>query len=365
MKLLRTARIGLIALLLVLCMMFASCNAMFETYITTPENATSVPFGTTTTPYEETTPPELETPDVTTPEVSTPEATTPEVTTPEATTPEATTPEGPNTQPPAPTDRFDYSLVPAYSGKKFVEINSNIPYFDEDDYTTNSYENYAALDSLNRCGVAMACLGKDLMPTDDRESISGVTPSGWVQASYDVVDGKYLYNRSHLIGWQLAGENANEKNLITGTRSFNQLGMLPFENMVADYIKETGNHVLYRVTPVFVGNDLVARGALIEAWSVEDEGDGICFNVFVYNAQPGIEIDYATGKSCLEGEDPTAPKPGEGEKVDYVANKTSKKFHKPDCSSVSKMSEANKLYINATREQMIADGYSPCGNCNP
>ena len=370
MKLLRTARIGLIALLLVLCMVFASCDTLFETYITTPEtatNATSVPFGTTTTPYEETTPPEIPetTPEVTTPEVTAPEITTPETTTPEATTPEATTPDGSGTQKPTPSDSFDYSLVPTYSGKKFAEINNNVPYFNEDDYTTKSYETYADLDSLNRCGVAMACLGKDLMPTDDRESISSVTPSGWVQASYDVVDGKYLYNRSHLIGWQLAGENANEKNLITGTRSFNQLGMLTFENMVADYIKETGNHVLYRVTPVFVGNDLVARGVLIEAWSVEDDGDGVCFNVFVYNVQPGIEIDYATGKSCLEGEDPTAPKPGDGEKMDYVANKSSKKFHKPNCSSVSKMSEGNKLYITATREEMIADGYSPCGNCNP
>lgn len=344
MKFLRNSRIILIALLLVLSTVFASCDfaAMVEQF-TTPEVST-------------------------TPEAFAPEATTPEKdpNNPDNkpnTPPETTTPSNSSTTQTPPSQEFDYNNVPAYSGKLYVEINNNVPYFEKDDYTTKSYESYAALDALKRCGVAMACLGKDLMPTGDRESISSVTPSGWWQATYDIVDGKYLYNRSHLIGWQLAGENANEKNLITGTRSFNQLGMLPFENMVADYIKETGNHVLYRVTPVFVGNELVARGALIEAWSVEDDGDGICFNVFVYNAQPGIEINYATGESHLEGETPTTP--DEGEKCDYIANKSSKKFHKPNCSSVSKMSEKNKLAITATREQMIADGYIPCGTCNP
>ena len=331
MKILHRSRIALIALFLVLCTLFASCdiniNLGGQLPVTTPASVES--------------------------------------TTPQPTAPEETTPSDSGSQTTTPQKTFDYNEVPAYSGKLYAEMNGNIPYFSQDDYTTDSYESYANLDSLNRCGLAMACLGRDLMPTGDRESISSVKPSGWVQASYDIVDGKYLYNRSHLIGWQLAGENANEKNLITGTRSFNQLGMLPFENMVADYIKETNNHVLYRVTPVFVGDELVARGALIEAWSVEDNGDGICFNVFVYNAQPGIEIDYATGESHLEGEEEQPSVPDGGEKCDYVANKSSKKFHKPDCSSVKKMSDKNRLDITATREEMIAEGYTPCGICNP
>ncbi len=321
MKFLRQSRLALIALLLVLSTLFASCNLLPPPAESTPQ--TNNGFGTTPAPNEQTTPPESTLP-------------------------------GP----------FDYNNVPAYSDKLFVEINNNVPFFDEDDHTTTSYEKYADLDSLGRCGVAMACLGKDLMPTGERGDIGSVTPSGWWQASYDIVDGKYLYNRSHLIGWQLAGENENNKNLITGTRSFNQLGMLPFENMVADYIKETNNHVLYRVTPIYVGNELVARGALMEAWSVEDGGDGICFNVFVYNAQPGIEIDYATGQSHLKGEEPPTLDDN-GEAVDFVANKSTKKFHKPDCSWVEKTKEENRLYITSTREQMIADGYSPCGTCNP
>ena len=278
--------------------------------------------------------------------------------------PQETTTQASNQQnTPSQSEPFDYKKVPAYSGNLYVEINNNTPYFTTDDHTVTSYENYANLDSLGRCGVAMACLGKDLMPTGDRGSISEVTPSGWWQASYDEVDGKYLYNRSHLIGWQLAGENANEKNLITGTRTFNQLGMLPFEDMVADYIKETNNHVLYRVTPVFVENELVARGVLMEAWSVEDNGDGICYCVFVYNAEPEIVINYATGESHLEGETPDPS--DKSEPVTYIVNTSSKKFHKPTCSSASKISDKNKAEITATREEMIADGYSPCGTCNP
>ena len=186
----------------------------------------------------------------------------------------------------------------------YVEVNGNIPYFTDADKTTTAYENYAPLDSLGRCGVVMACIGRELMPKADEErgSISSVTPSGWEQAKYDtaLVDGGYLYNRAHLIGWQLTAENANERNLITGTRYFNVNGMLPFENMVADYIKETGNHVLYRVTPDFQGNNLVATGVTMEAYSVEDNGEGIQFCVYVYNFQPGILIDYATGQSRLD-----------------------------------------------------------------
>jgi DNA-entry nuclease len=189
--------------------------------------------------------------------------------------------------------------LPAYDGTPYVELNGNVPAFDESDFTTNSFETYSPLDALGRCGAAYANIGQDLMPTEKRGNISSVKPSGWVQAQYDFVDGKALYNRCHLIGYQLTGENANEGNLITGTRYLNVEGMLPFENMVTDYIKETGNHVLYRVTPVYDGSDLVAQGVQMEAESVEDRGDGICYNVFCYNVQPGVTIDYATGESAL------------------------------------------------------------------
>lgn len=189
--------------------------------------------------------------------------------------------------------------VPAYSGEPYVEINGNVPEFEEKDLVTDSFELYSALDYLGRCGPAYANIGPDLMPTEPRGDISSVKPSGWVQAQYDVVDGGSLYNRCHLIGYQLTGENANEKNLITGTRYMNVDGMLPFENMVADYVQETGNHVLYRVTPVFQGTDLVAQGVQMEAQSVEDGGEGVCYNVFCYNVQPGVTIDYGTGESAL------------------------------------------------------------------
>ena len=187
--------------------------------------------------------------------------------------------------------------VPAFSGEPYVVIEDNQPLFDPEDLTAVSYEFYSELDDLGRCGYTMACIGKDLMPTEDRESISQVKPTGWQQQKYDFVDGKSLYNRCHLIGFQLTGENANERNLITGTRYLNVEGMLPFENMVADYIKETGNHVIYRVTPIFQGDELVARGVQMEAFSVEDNGEGICFHVYVYNNQPGVTIDYATGQN--------------------------------------------------------------------
>ena len=188
--------------------------------------------------------------------------------------------------------------IPNFEGEAYVVLNDNIPEFQNTELTTDSYEYYSELDHLGRCGYAMACIGLDLMPTEERGSIGQVKPSGWQTVKYDSVDGKYLYNRCHLIGYQLTGENANEQNLITGTRYLNVEGMLPFENMVADYIKETGNHVIYRVQPIFLGDDLVASGVQIEAYSVEDSGAGICFNVYAYNAQPGITIDYATGESA-------------------------------------------------------------------
>lgn len=187
--------------------------------------------------------------------------------------------------------------IPEYADKIYIEINNNVPYFKESDYTTESFERYSDLDALGRCGVAFANISKETMPPegDERGSISSVKPTGWEQAKYD---GEYLYNRCHLIGYQLSDEDANELNLITGTRFFNVEGMLPFENKVAEYIKEnSNNHVLYRVTPVFDGDNLLATGVEIEAYSVEDKGQGVCFNVFVYNVQPGVTIDYVTGES--------------------------------------------------------------------
>lgn len=262
----------------------------------------------------------------------------------------------------------------------YIEVNGNIPYFTDADKTTTAYEKYSELDSLGRCGVVMACIGRELMPKADEErgSISSVTPSGWEQAKYDtaLVDGGYLYNRAHLIGWQLTAENANERNLITGTRYFNVDGMLPFENMVADYIKETGNHVLYRVTPDFQGNNLVATGVTMEAYSVEDNGEGIQFCVYVYNFQPGILIDYVTGKSRLDDgteipdagtNDDEKGDTGTGESTDstYILNTSSKKFHDPDCSGAATIKEQNKQTYTGSRDDLIAEGYSPCGTCKP
>lgn len=193
----------------------------------------------------------------------------------------------------------DLEDVPQYDNQPYVTVNNNIPKFDQSDYTTDPFETYSEFDDLGRCGVAFANVCTDIMPTEERGEIGMVKPSGWHTVKYDVVDGKYLYNRCHLIGYQLAGENANVKNLITGTRYLNIEGMLPFENEVAAYVKESNNHVLYRVTPIFEGNNLVASGVQMEAYSVEDNGEGICFNVYCYNVQPGVEIDYTSGESWL------------------------------------------------------------------
>ena len=249
--------------------------------------------------------------------------------------------------------------IPKYSDSPYVAIHNNQPAFTQADYTEKSFETYSELDALGRCGVAYANVGVDIMPTEDRGDISRVKPSGWQTAKYDIVDGKYLYNRCHLIGFQLTGENANKGNLITGTRYMNVQGMLPFENMIADYVKETENHVLYRVTPIYEGDNLVASGVQMEAWSVEDNGEGICFNVFVYNVQPGITIDYATGTSSLAD---TSADQGE---ITYILNVSGKKFHLPDCSSVETMKAENKEEYHSTREYLILQGYEPCGKCNP
>lgn len=260
-----------------------------------------------------------------------------------------------------PSDPISLASIPAYSDTAYVEINNNQPSFSEDDYTEASFESYSKLDSLGRCGVAFANISTDLMPTEERGSIGQVKPSGWQTVKYDFVDGKYLYNRCHLIGYQLTAENANEENLITGTRYLNVDGMLPFENMVADYIKETENHVLYRVTPIYEGNNLVASGVQMEARSVEDDGKGICFNVYCYNVQPGVQIDYATGESSLAGAPNDAAAQPTGEK--YVLNTSSKRFHLPDCSSVEQISDNNRKDFTGSRDELIAQGYKPCGQC--
>lgn len=192
---------------------------------------------------------------------------------------------------------YDFGNIPDYTGEKYIVLNNNEPYFESSEYGLESFEEYSELDSLGRCGVAFANIGKDLMPTEERGSIGMVKPSGWHTVKYDFVDGKYLYNRCHLIGFQLTGENANTKNLITCTRSMNAKVMLEFENKVASYIKETGNHVLYRVTPMYDAENLLAKGVVMEAKSMEDDGDGVKFNVFVYNVEDGVEIDYKTGAS--------------------------------------------------------------------
>ena len=263
-----------------------------------------------------------------------------------------------------PDEIFTLANIPEFTDKAYVPINSNVPYFTQDELTTESYEYYSELDSLGRCGIAIACIGIDIMPTEDRGSIGSVKPSGWHSVRYDIVDGKYLYNRCHLIAFMLAGENANNKNLITGTRYMNTEGMLPFEDMVHDYVVETENHVMYRVTPIFRDNELVARGCLMEAYSVEDKGEGLSFCIYVYNAQPGITINYADGTSALNGQ----PLPTPGATVSpsnscFILNTSSKKYHKPTCSQISRISENNKAEFNGDEQDLIEDGYTACGTC--
>ena len=253
--------------------------------------------------------------------------------------------------------------IPEYSGAAYVAVNDNEPYFTQEEITDEAFETYSDLDALGRCGVTCASVGLELMPTEERGDIGSVKPTGWHTVKYDCVDGKYLYNRCHLIGYQLTGENANERNLITGTRYLNIEGMLPFENMVADYVEETENHVMYRVTPIYDGDNLVAGGVLMEGYSVEDEGAGICFCVYAYNVQPGVEIDYATGESWLAGEGSTSG--SESDEVTYILNTSSKKFHDPSCSGAEDIKESNKEVFTGSREELIAQGYSPCGRCKP
>lgn len=264
--------------------------------------------------------------------------------------------------------------VPDFDGETaYVEIRDNVPDFDESELVTTSYEEYAELDALDRCGAATACVGQDIMPTEERGKIGQIKPSGWHTVKYDIVDGKYLYNRCHLIGYQLTGENANEENLITGTRYLNIEGMLPFENLIADYVRETGNHVLYRVTPIFDGDNLLSRGVQMEAFSVEDDGEGVCFNVYAYNAQPGISVDYATGESALGNQtwnDPgddgnESDEVSDSDQTTYILNTNTRKIHLPSCSSVDDTKERNKKVTSETKEDLIRRGYTGCQRCNP
>lgn len=242
--------------------------------------------------------------------------------------------------------------IPEYSGEPYIAINDNEPEFSEEDLTKEVFEMYSELDSLGRCGVAYANICIEIMPTEERGSIGQVKPTGWHTVKYDNVDGKYLYNRCHLIGYQLAGEDANERNLITGTRYMNVEGMLPFENMVADYVEETQNHVLYRVTPVFEGENLVASGVQMEAMSVEDNGEGILYNVYVYNVQPGIGIDYAAGESWVEESEDTDLEQGE-----IRGNYRSKIYHCPGQVAYEEMADSKYLVIFQTEQEAIDAGY--------
>lgn len=267
-----------------------------------------------------------------------------------------------------------------YKGSPYQTLSDNKPEFTKKQMKNKkAFENYSSLDSLGRCGTAFANICKELMPDSERTGIGMIKPSGWQTAKYNgIVDGNYLYNRCHLIGFQLAGENANEKNLITGTRYMNVEGMLPFEDEVADYVKKTDNHVLYRVTPVFKKNNLVAEGVKMEAYSVEDNGKGVCFNVFVYNVQPQITIDYATGKSSLSGDTAKADTEGPSDKnnsysgkksvsksLKYIVNTNTMKFHLPSCSSVAETLDKNKKVFKGSRQELISNGYKPCGRCRP
>lgn len=292
--------------------------------------------------------------------------------------------------------------LPAYDGELSIEINAGQPGFTEQESAPEAadepFEQYSPLDELGRCETAYALVGPETLPEKPRGDISNVHPSGWKQARYDTIDQEALYNRSHLIAHQLAGEDANERNLITGTRTMNVEGMLPYEELVGDYVRETGNHVLYRVTPVFEGDELVARGVQMEGLSVEDGGRAVRFNVFVYNIEPGIEIDYATGDSHpsdavvevssndainegTEGKkgsskDPASRKAGsaqesssaessEGVEKVYVLNTNTHKFHDPSCASADDIAGSNRQDYVGTRDALMADGYEPCGRCNP
>lgn len=264
-----------------------------------------------------------------------------------------------------PISAYEIDEIPEYNGSPYIEIHDSVPEFDSKDMNKKSFESYSNLDDLNRPQVAYANVSKDLMPTTKRGSIGTVKPVGWHTIRYKGIDGKYLYNRCHLIGYQLTGENANRKNLMTGTRYLNVESMLPFENEVAQYIKKTNHHVLYRVTPIYEGDNLIADGVQIEAYSVEDKGQGISFNVFCYNVQPGITINYKTGDSSRSKENIIKEYKANEDTTSYILNVNTHKFHKPTCSSIRMMKAENKIESHDSRDNLIQQGYTPCKNCNP
>lgn len=253
--------------------------------------------------------------------------------------------------------------IPPFAAEAAVVINGNVPFFTEEDLrVSNSFVRYSELDGLGRCGSACGCVGKETEPTQERTLNDQIHPSGWHSDTYDFVDQLYLYNRCHLIAYSIAGSNGDPRNLITGTRYMNTKGMLPYENKVLRYIEETGNHVLYRVTPVFEGDNLVASGVLMEAYSLEDSGSGLMYCVYAYNVQPGIRIDYLTGDNEEDGSYVPESEVSE-EDCKYVVNLRSEKIHLPDCESVKKMSPLNKWPTNMSLEDLIKKGYEPCQNC--
>ena len=339
---------------------------------------------------------------------------------PESTAPESTAPEIETTAgnedtsaaadtsaavPSEPETTSDYGIhterpagftIPVYAGEDVIELDGNRPRFADTDLITEEFIEFSELDTLGRCGCAAACIGRGLLPTVERGQIGMVRPSGWQLAKYDFIDGKYLFNRCHLIAYELCGVNDDVRNLITGTRSLNINGMLPIENRIADYVANTGNHVCYRVTPWFEGDDLVASGVQMEAYSVEDHGEAICLNVFCFNVQQGVVIDYLTGENALDAdwaaavseapssvsssapEESAAISSSESKEqeeqsvtsspgVTYILNTNpeSKRFHYPYCDSVKKMNKENKWEFTGTREEAISMGYVPCGNCRP
>ena len=255
---------------------------------------------------------------------------------------------------------IDLEVLPVWDGAPYLVVDDNVPGFTDADVTTDSFERYSALDTLGRCGSAYACVSQALLSDEDRGSLAGITPTGWVNREYDFIDGKYLYNRCHLLGFQLTGNDASKRNLITGTRYLNIQGMLPFENKVADHVKDSSHHVLYRVTPLFREEELVCRGVQMEAYCVEcGSDDPFMFHVFCYNVQPGVMIDYATGESTFSEIGLNS------EKKTYILNTSSKKFHDPDCANAQNISDKNREKIKCTREELIYRGYEPCGVCKP
>ncbi len=253
---------------------------------------------------------------------------------------------------------FSLDLVPEYRGDPCAAVNGGEPYFTDNEKVATSYEYYSVLDRYGRCGAAVACVGDDLMPTEDREYIGLIKPSGWRSDRYEWIDGEYLFNRCHLIGFQLSGENANERNLITGTRYMNVSGMLPYENLVAEYVRKTKKHVLYRVTPVFRDDEAIARGVLMEAFSTEDNGEGVRFCVFAYNVQPDIILNYLTGENRFNGV-------LELPEYDFIINVKSGKFHKPTCKYALEISEDNAEHYHGSKQSLTDKGYKACGFCKP